>query len=149
VEVWNNYIYLPADNRNLYCFNKETGDSIWAFKMDATSYTPARVSDGIVYTGTLNRTCYAVDAITGNLVWSYQTVGSINQIPPQFYGDRVAFISGAIIICDKKNGNLIADISTRTGGKYEYFSAIWDTDGKMYLTGYNTNSEHFVLVHQF
>ncbi|MDP3830106.1 MAG: hypothetical protein Q8Q47_02475, partial [Ignavibacteriaceae bacterium] len=105
--------------------------------------------DGIVYTGTLNRTCYAVDAITGNLVWSYRTVGSIRRIPPQFHGDKVAFISGALIICNKKNGNLIADISTRTGGKYEYLSALWDTDGKMYLTGFNTNSEHLVLVLQF
>lgn len=150
VEVWNNYVYVAGDNRFLYAFNKETGDSIWSYLMDAPSETTPRVSEGILYTGTLNRTCYAINAETGNFIWSYQTVGSISRIPPQFYSDKVAFISGAIIICNKYNGKLIADISSRTGDKYGYSSALWDIDGKMYLTAFeNPGSNYVVIAYQF
>lgn len=150
VGLWNDNVYVSSDNRYLYCFNKETGDSIWTYLMDAPSETPPRISEGIVYTGTLNRTCYAINASNGNFVWSYQTVGSISRIPPQFYSDKVVFISGAIIICDKKTGKLIHDISSRTGDKYGYISAIWDSDGKMYLTAFENPGDNFaVIAYQF
>ena len=91
VAVWEDYIYVPADNRYVYCFNKNTGDLVWKFLADAPLETPARVSDDIVYTGSLNRTCYAINTKTGDLKWSYQEVGSIDHNPPQFYKNYVLF----------------------------------------------------------
>ena len=35
VEIWNGRIFVAGSNRIFYCFNKTTGDSIWAFEADA------------------------------------------------------------------------------------------------------------------
>lgn len=150
VEVWNNYVYIPSDNRNIYCFNKTDGSLVWEFLADSPMITPPRVSDGILYTGSLNRTCYALDALTGTLKWSYQTVGSINRDQPQFYKNYVMFMSGAMLIFDKSSGNLIADISPRTGDKYGYWVGFWDKDGKIYTGGFEESSQnHILLAFQF
>lgn len=150
VEIWNDYIYVPSFNRNLYCFNKNDGSLVWEFLADSPMETPPRVSDGILYIGSLNRTCYAIDAATGKQIWSYQTVGSIRRDPPQFYSDKVMFMSGAMLIFNKKDGKLIADFSSRTGDDFGYWNAFWDKDGKIYSTGYEEKTQKDVLLsHQF
>jgi outer membrane protein assembly factor BamB len=150
VEIWGDYVYVPSDNRNIYCLNKYDGTLIWEFLADSPMETPPVVSDGVLYTGSLNRTCYAIDASTGKLIWSYQTVGSIRRIVPQFYKEYVMFVSGAILIFNKNSGELIADVSQRTGDEHGYFAAVWDVDGKIYSTGYEENSQKEVfLAHQF
>ena len=146
VEIWGEYIYIPSDNRNIYCFNKDDGSLVWEFLADSPMQTPPIVSEGILYTGSLNRTCYAIDASTGALIWSYQTVGSIQRIVPQIFNSYVMFISGAILIFDKYSGELIADVSGRTGGDYGYFTALWDRDGKIYCTGYEESTQRNVLL---
>lgn len=149
VEVWQDYVYVPADNRYLYCFDKNDGSLIWRFLADAPMQTPARVSDGIVYTGSLNRTCYAINAETGDLVWSYQTVGSIDRNPPQFYQDYVLFESGDILIFEKNSGKLVAELTPRNG-LYSYFTAAWHSDGKIFTTGFDKNTrKKYVFAYQF
>ena len=149
VEIWGEYIFIPSDNRNIYCFNKTDGSLVWEFLADSPMETPSIVSEGILYTGSLNRTCYAIDASTGELIWSFQTVGSIRRIVPQFFKNYVMFISGAILIFDKYSGKLIADVSQKTGEDYGYFTALWDTDGKIYCTGYEESTQKWVfLIHK-
>lgn len=150
VEIWNDYVYIPSDNRNLYCFNKNDGSLIWEFLADSPMETPPRISEGILYTGSLNRTCYAINANTGEQLWSFQTVGSINHDPPQFYQDYVIFMSGAMLIFNKYNGELIVDKSARTGDEYGYWNCLWDYDGKIYSTGYEEETQtNTLLAHQF
>jgi len=149
VEIWNDYIYVPSDNRYLYCFNKYNGQVIWKFLANSPMETPPRVSEGIVYTGSLNRTCYAINAETGELVWSFQEVGSIDRNPPQFYGNYVLFENGAILIFDKHTGDLVLQLTPRKG-RYNYFSAVWDTDGKFFATGYDIETDqNLVFAYQF
>ncbi len=150
VEIWNNYVYVPSYNCNLYCFNKNDGSLVWEFLADSPMETPPRVSDGILYVGSLNRTCYAIDSNTGKQIWSFQTVGSIKRDPPQFYQNYVMFISGAMLIFNKQTGDLITDKSARTGDEFGYWSVYWDKDGKIYSTGYEEKSQKNVLLsHQF
>ncbi len=149
VEIWGNCVYVPADNRYIYCFDKVTGKLKWKFLADAPIQTPPRISAGILYTGSLNRTCYAINAETGVLIWSYQTVGSIRRDPPRFYREYVLFVSGAILIFDKKSGDLITELTARTGA-YGYFAAAWHTDGKIFAGGYDKNSNiEFIFAYQF
>lgn len=149
VEVWQDYVYVPAHNRYLYCFDKDDGALRWKFLADAPLFTPARVFDGIVYTGSLNRTCYAINAKSGDLIWSYQTVGSIDRNPPQFYQDYVLFESGDILIFEKNSGKLVAELTPRNG-LYSYFTAAWHSDGKIFTTGFDKNTrKKYVFAYQF
>src|SRR5690606_6974604 len=149
VEVWNDYIYVPSDNHYLYCFNKYNGQLIWKFLADSPLQTPPRVSDGIVYTGSLNSTCYAIKAKTGELLWSYKTVGSIDRNPPQFYTNYVLFESGAILIFDKYSGDILLELTARKG-KYGYFSAAWDFNGKFFATGFDKGTnQKYIFAYRF
>jgi outer membrane protein assembly factor BamB len=148
-QIWNDYIFVPSENRYLYCFNKSNGELVWKFLADAPLQTPASVSDGIVYTGSLNSTCYAINVETGGLIWSYQTFGSIGRNPPQFYNNYVLFESGAILIFDKYSGDLVLELTGRTG-KYGYFTAAWNFDGKFFATGFDkVTDKKYVFAYQF
>ena len=83
-----------------YCFHKANGQLIWSFLADAPIEVYPRVSDGMVYFGTLNRTCYALDASTGKQKWSFQGGGSI-VLELSFYRSYVMFKSiGALLILE-------------------------------------------------
>lgn len=149
VGIWKDYIYVPAENRYLYCFDKHNGKLIWKFLADSPMETPARISDGILYTGSLNRTCYAINAETGALVWSYQDHGSIKRVPPAFYKNYVLFVSGAVLIFDKYSGKLIQNMTGRTG-RFGYSDAIWAPDGKIYATGFEDETgKRYVFSYLF
>ncbi len=144
ITIWNNYIYVPSQNRYIYCFDKLTGKLIWRFLADAPMRTPPRVKDGILYTGSLNRTCYAIDATEGKLIWSYMTDGSINRIAPQFYKDYVCFTSGAALIFHRGSGNLLLELRPAYG-HYGFFSAKWNDDGVLFGTGWEENSQALMV----
>jgi outer membrane protein assembly factor BamB len=146
VGIWKDYVYVPSDNWYLYCFNKNNGNEIWKFLADSPMETVPRVSDSILYFGSLNATCYAIDAEKGKLIWSYQTIGSIRRTPTQFYKDYVLFVSlGAILILEKKSGKLVVKLSSATG-PYSYATAVWDTDGKIYTEGYEEKTQKHILI---
>ena len=141
VEIWRDYVYVPADNRNLYCFNKHTGALVWKFLADAPMETPPRLSEGIVYTGSLNRTVYAINAKTGVPLWSYQARASIGSNAPQFYKNYVLLEDQNILIFDKKSGKLIVK-----GGSA--FSAVWNMDGQIFAGGYK-GDKSYIFAYQF
>jgi len=143
VEIWNDRIFVAGSNRIFYCFNKTTGDSIWAFEADAPMDATPRVSDGIVYFGTLNRTCYALDASTGALKWTYRGVGSII-LEPSFYQNYVMFKSlGDLLILDKQSGKEVLKMGS---SEFSYDNAYWDVDGKIYAGGYRGSDQQTMLI---
>jgi outer membrane protein assembly factor BamB len=149
VSVWNDRIFVPGDNWIFYCFKKSTGELMWSFEADAPMEVTPRVSDDKVYFGTLNRTCYALDVYTGSLIWSYQGGGSISA-EPSFYQNYVMFkASGALLILDKNSGNEFLKMSGTTTD-YGFMNAVWDTDGKIYATGYRESDQQaMLLAYQF
>lgn len=48
VEIWGEYIFIPSDNKNIYCFNKTDGSLVWEFIADYPLQTPPIVSEGIL-----------------------------------------------------------------------------------------------------
>ncbi len=150
VTLWRNYIYVTSTNRYIYCFNKSTGNLIWSYLADAPIEVTPAVSEDKVYFGTLNRTCYALNANTGNFIWTYQDIGSI-KVQPLFYQNYVMFFEmGDIIILDKNSGKKILRMYDYENGKYGYFNAYWDTDGKIYASGYQSaDQQTFLIAFQF
>jgi len=150
VTVWKDFVYVPGDNRFLYCFNKHDGSLVWRFLADSPMETPARISDGIVYTGSLNRTAYAINALTGELVWSFMNAASLRNNPPQFYKDYVLFNStGGLYIFEKHTGERIINMSNGNG-PFGFFSTAWAADGKIYATGYeNLSQKDYLFACQF
>ncbi len=147
VEIWNGRLFVAGSNRNFYCFDKATSDSIWAFETDAPMDCTPRVSDGIVYFGTLNGTCYALEASTGVLKWTYHARGSIVR-DPAFYQSYVMFKSlGDLLILDKSTGR---NILTLGSDELAFDNAFWDSDGKIFANGYkSTGLEGMLIGYQF
>ncbi len=150
IEVWQEFVLVPADNWYFYCFNKHDGALVWRFLADAPMETPPRVKGGIVFLGSLNRTCFGIDAQNGNGLWSYGSEASITRVPPSFVGSRVSFTSiGSLIILDQTTGNKIVELSPRSG-KYAFSTALFDSDGKVYCTGYEESTQKpLFMVFQF
>jgi outer membrane protein assembly factor BamB len=46
------------------------GTQIWSYQTNGTVY-PVKVSDGVVYAGTLDQAVYALDALTGKALWRH------------------------------------------------------------------------------
>jgi outer membrane protein assembly factor BamB len=147
--VWNNRVFVSGDNKIFYCFNKNNGDSLLSFKADAPIRVTPKVSDDKVYFGTLNRTCYALDANTGEFKWSYQGGGSI-LFEPSFYQNYVMFkASGALLVLDKNSGKELFKMSDSTT-KFDFENAYWDADGKIYAGGYrNSDQQPILIAYQF
>ena len=149
VEVWQDYVLVPGDNWYFYCFNKNNGSMIWRFLADAPMETPPRVHDGKAFFGSLNQTCYGVDAATGASLWSYSAGGSIRRVPPSFHGGRVSFASGRLIILDQSSGAKVVELGRSNTGYY-FFTAAFDSDGRVYCTGGEHGSERqLFMAYQF
>jgi outer membrane protein assembly factor BamB len=83
-------IYVSS-NEKLYALNADTGDEIWAFEVENSSY-PA-VEDNIVIFGSTNGKIYALNAENGDKVWEF-AIGKPNSIQaPTIVNGRV-FLSG-------------------------------------------------------
>jgi outer membrane protein assembly factor BamB len=149
VEIWNDRLYVSGDNRYFYCFEKQTGNLIWSFLSDAIIEVTPVISEGYVYFGTLNKTCYALDAITGQKIWSYQgRTGSIIDIA-SFYKNYVIFPSGgAIVVLDKYSGKEFFILKESTT-EYGFSNAICDIDGKIYTSAYNESGQYYLVAYQF
>jgi len=146
VAIWNNYVFIPANNWYLYCFNKNNGALIWKFLADSPMENVPRISDGILYIGSLNRTCYAIDAATGKLIWSVQTTASIARFPTSFYGDYVLFPTlGAFLVLNKNTGESIV-YKTSSTSNYSFVNAVFDKDGKIYASGGSNDPKTRVLL---
>jgi len=144
--IWNNYVFIPANNWYLYCFNKNNGNLIWKFLADSPMENVPRISNGILYVGSLNRTCYAIDAATSKLIWSVQTTASIARFPTSFYGDYVIFPTlGAFLVLNKNTGESIVYQASSTSN-YSFLNAVFDKDGKIYASGWTSDSQTPVLL---
>lgn len=149
VEVWNEFVLVPGDNWYFYSFDKNDGALVWRFLADAPMETPPRVNNGTVFFGSLNQTCFAVDAENGTGLWSYSTGGSLYRVPPSFHGNKVSFTSGRLIILDRSSGSRIAELARSNTG-YWFFAAVFDSDGRVYCTGGEHGSEkQLFMVFQF
>ncbi|HKB86907.1 MAG TPA: PQQ-binding-like beta-propeller repeat protein [Ignavibacteriaceae bacterium] len=146
VTIWNDFLFVSSTNRIFYCFKKSTGEQIWAYTADAPIEVTPKVSEGKVYFGTLNTTCYALDAYTGNYIWSFQTGGSI-QHEPWFYRNYVMFIEmGDVLILDKNSGKKLLSLFDYGDIEYGYINAFWDTDGKIYGSGFGESDQKPLLI---
>jgi len=116
---------------------------------DASMEVSPRVSDGMVYFGTLNRTCYALDASTGKQQWSFQGGGSI-VLEPSFYRSYVMFKSiGALLILEKGTGKDVVKMASTTT-EFGFNSAYWDGDGTIYVCGnIASNHQYRLVAYQF
>lgn len=74
--VYNDKVIVGAQNWHIYAFNKHTGDKEWEFIADAPVSVPLTISNGILFTGTLNSTVFAIDPETGIQRWKYHEFGS-------------------------------------------------------------------------
>lgn len=146
VTIWNNYLFVTSTNRNVYCFNKSTGEQVWKYTADAPIEVTPKVSEDKIYFGTLNRTCYALDVYSGSYIWSFQNLGSM-QYEPSFYKNYVMFVeNGDVIILDKNSGRKILNLYDFGKVKYGYICAFWDTDGKIFGSGFNESDQQPVLI---
>ncbi len=150
VTIWEDFVLVPGDNWYLYCFEKSEGAFVWQFLADAPMETPVRVKNGIAFIGTLNRTCFGVDTQTGSALWAYVSEASIKRIPPSFHGSRVSFASGgSLIVLDQVTGSKYVEYSPRNT-KFSFVTAIFDSDGKLFCTGYEEATQKPVfMVYQF
>jgi outer membrane protein assembly factor BamB len=145
VTIWRNFILVSSDNWIIYCFSKTSGELVWSYKADAPIEVTSKVSEDKVYFGTLNTTCYALNAYTGEYLWSFRGGGSI-QFEPSFYQNYVMFkASGALIILDKNSGKKIV-LMDEGKIKYGYEKAYWDNDGKIYAGGYTDSDQKPMLI---
>jgi outer membrane protein assembly factor BamB len=73
------------------------GTQVWSYKTNGP-VVPVRVSDGVVYAGTLDRAVYALDALTGTLLWRHL----MDPATAKTYS--LALASGVVIAADGYTG---------------------------------------------
>lgn len=151
VTIWQDKAFVVSQNRYIYCFNKNTGEEIWKYLADSPLETVPVVSDGIVYTGSLNRTCYALDAQSGNLIWEAFNPfsGSFDKTPPQIYQNYVLLVTGSLRIFDKNSGKKVLTGNHYPNSEYSFSAAKWSTSGHIYAAGNNPDKQDEFFIVSF
>ncbi len=79
--VYKKYIYVPSWDRNLYCLDKDTGKSVWTYKLGDNAISATRIYEGILYIGSMDKNLYAIDAEKGELIRKIKTKDMVTASP--------------------------------------------------------------------
>jgi outer membrane protein assembly factor BamB len=96
---------VDARSPNLFALKASTGAEIWSYTADGEFRGPGlTVSNGVVYTGSINHKLYALKASTGVRIWS-DTTGNFVWSPP-------AVVKGVVYIGSADNNVYALKAST-------------------------------------
>ncbi|MBN1873762.1 MAG: serine/threonine-protein kinase [Anaerolineae bacterium] len=84
VTVYEDMVFVPSYDHNLYALNAETGKFIWKYPAeDGIASKPLVINDMVIF-GSSDKVVYALDIKTGRLMWTAPTKGRIFSSP---YGE--------------------------------------------------------------
>jgi outer membrane protein assembly factor BamB len=66
----NGKVYFGSMDKNVYCLNATSGDSVWTFSTGQRIYSSPAVTNGKVYTGPDDGYVYCLDANNGTKLWA-------------------------------------------------------------------------------
>jgi len=76
--IYNEKIYFPSADHNLYCLDAVTGKEFWRFKAgDVFWGSGPQVYRGFIFIGNYDCYVYCIDAETGKEIWRFKTGGKI------------------------------------------------------------------------
>ena len=117
-----------GEQDTVYCFDAETGKSIWTYSYKAPlmdfayeggPHVTPTVDEGKVYMLSKVGDFFCLDAATGQLIWSKDAKAALGYVPPPDYfwwgfassplieGQRVIVDMGIIAAFDKTSGNIL------------------------------------------
>jgi len=108
-------VYIPADDRNMYCFFAENGTRAWYTTLSSPAWSGPAVDlgrdrvfvcDGTGLAFSNSRNIYCLNATTGSQVWK-KTLPDYGESSPLIYGDTVIVGTGDSQV-GGKNNNLYA-----------------------------------------
>jgi outer membrane protein assembly factor BamB len=125
------YVYVGAENWFVYCFDKKTGEKVWEYQLDSPSASPLVISDGMLFTATLNSSCYAIDIYSGDLVWHHYDRTSSFLLTPAVYKEYVVFTNGSsLIVFNKNTGKVVTRLDSSTNESIFYFEICVNKHGQ-------------------
>ncbi|MBI4530741.1 MAG: PQQ-binding-like beta-propeller repeat protein [Candidatus Latescibacteria bacterium] len=100
--------YVGTTSGTLSARLRRSGEEIWSFRTDGGIYAAPTLIGDTLYTGSLDRKVYALNARTGFLLWAYETEGVIRS-SPSIVG-RIVYIGSddrTIYGIDRETGHVI------------------------------------------
>jgi outer membrane protein assembly factor BamB len=100
--IYEDMLYVGAEDGKVYCLDAQTGEWIWDFQTQNEVDSTPTVVDDVVYFGSADMKLYALNASSGEEIWNYSFAASFGQIvsSPIIYQNMV--------IIGSKDGNLYA-----------------------------------------
>ena len=101
-------VYVGSWDRNIYCFEMDSGDLLWNYSTFSEITSSPAVVNGKVYVGSQDTYLYCLDAIDGSLLWTFKT-GYIVETSPTVVDDQVFFGSsdGSLYCLNTMDGSLV------------------------------------------
>jgi outer membrane protein assembly factor BamB len=101
-------VYVGSWDRNIYCFEMDSGDLLWNYSTFSEITSSPAVVNGKVYVGSQDTYLYCLDAIDGSSLWTFKT-GFIVETSPTVVDDRVFFGSsdGSLYCLNTMDGSLV------------------------------------------
>jgi len=106
-------VYIGSWDRNVYCFDMDTGALLWNYSTDGEVTSSPSVADGKVYIGSQDSKLYCLDAVHGTFLWSFDTDFLVESSPTVTDG-RVFFGSsdGSLYCVNAEDGTLLWEHQT-------------------------------------
>lgn len=108
-------VYIGSWDRNIYCFDMDTGTILWNYSTLSEITSSPAVADGKVYVGSQDTKLYCLDAIDGSFQWAFRT-DFIVETSPTVVDDKVFFGSsdGSLYCLDADDGSLVWEYETNS-----------------------------------
>jgi outer membrane protein assembly factor BamB len=146
--IYDGKLYVGGKNQYFFCFNKDTGEEIWSYKvtdaglMPGIYTTPVFYKDNVYFGSTGSNLIesgghiFALNAKDGSLVWKYDTDSDVFSLTLD-QGEIFALVSdGSICRIDSLTGKLIKKHKIPEGALLT--SSIVVDKGKIYVLGETT-----------
>ena len=111
-------LYVGALDGNVYCLNKENGDTLWTFPTGGPICGSPAYADGVIYIASTDRNMYALNASNGNKIWNWMTPKETTQLHfaptptvaegKVFFGGGAAYATPIIFVALHANNGTIA-----------------------------------------
>jgi outer membrane protein assembly factor BamB len=135
--IYNGKLYVGGKNEYFFCFNKDTGEEIWSYKVTDAGLFPGIYTTPVFYKGNAyfgstgsnlienGGHIFALKAENGSLVWKYYTASDV---------DSISLDEGQIYAYDGKFTYTIDAVTGKLVKKYE--DTVIANNGKLYTVDY-------------
>ena len=91
--IYNNVVYVPSSDKNIYAIDKNSGALVWKYLTgDRFLNQTVAISGNTVYAKNENDALYAIDATTGQFKWSYSQLDGYALTSPAVHNDTVIIV---------------------------------------------------------